>query len=77
MKNPEIREELKPYEDELTAAAKRGDMVEFRRIVEAAGVTWVEYKLPEKYKSDIDRQTLREGLETPPRFLSGPSSHRP
>ncbi len=53
MENPEIREELKPYEAELTAAAKRGDMIEFRRIVEAAGVIWLEYKLPEKYKSGV------------------------
>ena len=65
---PEIRAELKPFEAELTAAAKRGDMVEFRRIVEAAGVTWVEYEIPEKYRYQGDIQKLREDLGLRPTF---------
>jgi hypothetical protein len=70
MSNPEIREELKSYEDQLTAAAKRGDMVEFRRIVEAAGVTWAEYEIPEKDRYQGDIQKLRRDLGLGPTFES-------
>ena len=68
MGQPEIREELKHCEAELTTAAKRGDMVGFRRIVEAAGVTWVEYELPEKYRYQGDIQKLRKDLGLGPKF---------
>ena len=77
MKNPEICEEMKPYEAELSAAAKRGDIVELRRIIEAAGFVWVDRQAPETCKNEVDRQAMREILETPPRLVSVQKHHFP
>jgi hypothetical protein len=60
MKNPEICEEMKPYEMELAAAANRGDIVELRRIIEKAGFAWVDRQAPETCKNEIDRQAMRK-----------------
>lgn len=49
MDQPEMLAELRPYEDEVNAAIKSRDMVELRRIVEKAGLTWVDCQPHEKY----------------------------
>jgi hypothetical protein len=57
-------------EREYWAASERGDLPRCKEIIEACGLVWRELELPEKYKNEVDRQTLRQGLETPPRFVS-------
>jgi hypothetical protein len=62
-------------EAEYWAASERGDLGRCKEIIEACGLIWRELELPEKYKNDISYQTSREGLETPPRFVSAQKDH--
>jgi hypothetical protein len=47
-----IFEQLKDVQAEYDTAAAKGDIEECKRIVERAGLTWLEPALPEKYKTD-------------------------
>ena len=49
----DINEKLKDRQAEYDAAAERGDVEECRRIVEQAGLTWLNPELPEKYRSVV------------------------
>jgi len=48
----DIDPRLKHIQKELDAAAGNRDHKEFRRLIESAGLTWLDPELPEKYKSD-------------------------
>lgn len=51
----DIDERLKGVQAEIDAAAAKKDIDEMRRLVERAGLTWIDPELPEKYKYDIRR----------------------
>lgn len=59
MDQTDIVEELKPYEAEVNAAIMNKDMAALRRIVEAAGLSWVECCPNEKYMFE-DKSLLQQ-----------------
>ena len=56
MEQPDMVPELKPYESEVMAAIRNSDMEELRRIVEKAGLTWVDAQPCEKYMFEDEGQ---------------------
>jgi len=53
MNEPDIIPELKHCQDEVNAALLNKDIELLKSIFKREGVDWIDYDLPEKYKSCI------------------------
>ena len=45
---------LKDCQTEFDAAARAGDIEKMKAIIKREGLEWIDYRLPEKYRTGID-----------------------